>query len=115
VQILMAGPTQWFSVRTIVYRSDDRVYEERITLWRRADADQAADAALEESAEYAADVDGEDCGLAQVYEPYGDDMGGLRTQAEGCEIFSLARQSDLTPSQYLDRFFDTGAERQQVI
>ena len=54
-------------------------------------------------------------GLAQVFEPYGDDVAGLRAAAEGCEIFSLVRQSDLDPGGYLDTFFDTGREQQHVI
>jgi hypothetical protein len=111
----MPATTQWFSVRTIVHRPDDRVFEERITLWRRVDADEAAEAALAESAEYAADVGGEDCGLAQVYEPESDLTGGLRAPADGCEIFSLTRESDLSPGDYLDTFFDTGREQQQLI
>jgi|SoiMethySBSTD1v2_1073268.scaffolds.fasta_scaffold01138_31 hypothetical protein len=105
----------WYTVRTIVHRMDERVFQERITLWRRVDADDAAEAALAESAEYAADVGGIDCGLAQVFEPYGDDVAGLRAAAEGCEIFSLVRQSDLDPGGYLDTFFDTGREQQHVI
>ena len=91
---------QWFTVRTVVHRADERVYEERITLWRRNDADEAAEAALSESAEYAGDEGAVDCGLAQVYEPYGDDVAGLRSAADGCEIFSLARQSDLPPGEF---------------
>jgi hypothetical protein len=111
----MAVTIQWFSVRTIVHRRAEGVFEERITLWRRGDADAAADAALAESAEYATDVNGDDCGLAQVYEPYGDAVGGLRAAADGCEIFSLVRRSDLTPGAYLDAFFDTGREQQHSI
>ena len=106
---------QWFTVRTVVHRHDERVYQERITLWRRATADEAAEAALAESAEYAADEGAVDCGLAQVFEPYGDDVGGSAAAAEGCEIFSLVRQSDLEPGAYLDTFFDTGREQQQMI
>lgn len=105
----------WYTVRTVVHRRDEQVYQERITLWRRADADAAAEAALAESAEYAADEGAEDCGLAQVFEPYGDDVAGLRSAAEGCEIFSLVRQSELEPGPYLDTFFDTGREQQHVI
>lgn len=29
---------------------------------------------------------------------------------QGAEVFSLIRESDLDPSEYLDRFFDTGCE-----
>lgn len=111
----MADVMRWFSVRTVIARPIEGVYEERITLWWRADADAAADAALSESAEFAADVAGEDCGLAQVYELYGDSVGGLRSPADGCEIFSLVRQSDLPPGDYLDAFFDTGREHQNLI
>jgi hypothetical protein len=101
----------WYTVRTVVHREHEGTYQERITLWRREDGDEAADAALAESAEYAADVGGIDCGLAQVFEPYGDDVAGLRSAAEGCEIFSLVRESHLDPGKYLDTFFDTGHEQ----
>ena len=33
--------------------------------------------------------------------------------ADGVEVFSLLRTSDLSPSNYLNAFFDTGGERQQ--
>ena len=111
----MADPMHWFSVRTVVFRPREGLYEERITLWRRTDTDEAADAALSESAEYAADVGGQDCGLAQVYEPYGDTVAGLRAAADGSEVFVLVRQSDLPPGDYLDAFFDTGREQQHSI
>jgi hypothetical protein len=101
----------WFTVRTVVHRADEGTYEERITLWRREHPDEAADAALSESAEHAADVGGIDCGLAQVFEPYHDDVAGLRSAASGCEIFALVRESHLDPGKYLDTFFDTGHEQ----
>jgi hypothetical protein len=34
--------------------------------------------------------------------------------ADGVEVFSLLRDSDLTPSDYLTVFFDSGSERQQA-
>jgi hypothetical protein len=111
----MATTTRWYTVRTVVHRRSENVYEERITLWRADDADEAAESALAESAEYAADVGGDDCGLAQVYEPDDGVTGGLRAAADGCEIFFLARASDLPPGDYLDTFFDTGKEEQQLI
>ena len=32
----------------------------------------------------------------------------------GAEVFSLLRESSLQPGDYLEAFFDTGAERQSV-
>lgn len=111
----MASTTRWYSVRTVIHRPDENVYEERITLWHADDADEAAESALAESAAHAADVGGDDCGLAQVYEPDVGMTGGLRAAADGCEIFSLTRASVLPPGDYLDRFYDTGHEEQHVI
>jgi hypothetical protein len=34
------------------------------------------------------------------------------TLSDGAEVFSLMRASDLEPEAYIDRFFDTGLERQ---
>ena len=37
------------------------------------------------------------------------------TIGHGAELFSLLRESDLEPKEYLDAFFDTGDERQGEI
>jgi len=44
-------------------------------------------------------------GLAQAYELNGD-------PEHGAEIFSLLRDSELEPDDYLSAFFDTGQEHQ---
>jgi hypothetical protein len=46
--------------------------------------------------------------VAQSYELY-DEPG------DGAEVFSLIRVSDLEPSDYVDRYFDTGTERQSEL
>ena len=51
------------------------------------------------------DYDGESIGYHMVFEL---DDGSLRS---GSELFSLMRDSDLTPNEYLDHFHDTGTER----
>ena len=56
-------------------------------------------------------------GLAQAFSMLGDEVvdghvTGASTITEGTEVFSLIRESDLQPPQYLDSFFDTGRERQ---
>jgi hypothetical protein len=95
----------WDSVRC-VFRFPGDLFEERITLWRAASFDDAISLAEAEAAQYVKDVDGDYVGLAQAYLLAAD-------LAEGAEVFSLIRGSGLTTKDYLDRFFDTGAERQQ--
>lgn len=82
-------------------------YEERITLWRAASADEAIARAEEEAEEYAAGIEETPVvylGLAQCFHLF-DDPG------DGAEIFSLMRDSDLDHDDYIDSFFDTGSER----
>ena len=113
----VALPAQWYAVRCLFrspanrpwgphdLRRGESAYEERITLWHAASADDAIERAGEEAEAYATDVEAEYLGLAQSYrltcEP-----------AEGAEVFSLIRKSDLGPTAYLDGFFNTGSEYQ---
>jgi hypothetical protein len=90
-------------------RPDQRakhLYEERITLWSADSLDQAIELAETEATTYANDGD-KFLGYSQAYalpEPIA---------AHGVEVFSLLRESDLEPREYIDTFFDTGAERQR--
>lgn len=102
-------PSGWTAVRCI-FRSTTaadgaQIYEERVTIWHEADVDRAIEAAEREADTYAADIDAEFVGLAQAY--ILTDQPG-----HGAEVFSLMRDSDLDPDAYVDRFFDTGTERQ---
>ena len=102
----------WCSVRCVFswQRAGERVYEERITLWRTSDLDQAIARAEDEARTYAhesTEVLGEAVdylGLAQAH--LLDDQPG-----EGAEVFSLMRTHAAQPKDYLDAFFATGAER----
>ena len=88
----------------------DAVFEERLTLWREADVGRAIERAEPEAEAYAAqttwppDRVTEYLGTAQAHvlvdEP-----------ADGAEVFSLMRISQLAPTAYLDRSFTTGQER----
>jgi hypothetical protein len=82
-----------------------RRYEERITLWQAADLDAAIALAEAEAAVYAQDLGLAYAGLAQAYDLV-DEPG------HGAEVFSLIRDSDLAPEEYLDRFFATGDEHE---
>jgi hypothetical protein len=104
----------WVAVRC-VFRTvvdNDRVYEERITIWRAEDIDAALDLAEADARDYAQTLSvspgwpTEYTGLAQAY---------LMTEGpkHGGEVFSLMRTSTLDSREYLDRFFDDGNERQR--
>jgi hypothetical protein len=94
-----------FSVRCVFQHGDTAAYEERITLWRSANFDEAIALAEAEAGEYAELVGSRYLGLAQAYH-LADDV------EHGAEVFSLIRSSNLPPGEYLTAFFDTGAEHQ---
>ena len=96
-----------FAVRCF-FRIQATWYEERVTLWRAEDHDEAIRLAEAEALEYAADLDMEHLGLAQSFR-LSDDAD---PDQQGAEVFSLFRESGLAPADYLERFFDTGDENQ---
>jgi hypothetical protein len=75
----------WVSVRCVflLLRGEEQVYEERITLWRSADMDEAVARAEREAEAYADEV------------------------ADGAEVFSLMRVHAASPDEYLARFFSS--------
>ncbi len=109
----MSEDEQWFGVRCVFavgWPPDavGRTYEERITVWRARTAAEAVERAEAEAEEYAAAIEESPSPylrLAQSYRLEGP-------PGDGAEVFSLMRTSDLAPSDYLDRFFDTGDEHQ---
>jgi hypothetical protein len=85
------------------------MYEERITLWSARGFDHAIEFADAEAQRYAGEIPDADVPttyveLGQAYEL--DDEPGTA----GAELFSLVRDSDLSPGEYIDRYFDTGHE-----
>ena len=100
-------PASWYSVRCLFQAVDRQAYEERITLWQADSIDAAIRMAEEEASDYEQGSGFRYVGLAQAYD--------LKTDvvADGSELFSLIRSSNLQPSDYIDRFFDTGAEFQR--
>jgi hypothetical protein len=102
-----------YTVRTVIRwanrpnQSREFIYEERITAWNAESIDAAIDEAEQEVKEYAGE-DAEALDLIQAYWLF-DEIGLI---PQGTEVFSLLRESDLAPSDYLTAFFDTGGERQ---
>jgi hypothetical protein len=102
-----------FSVRCIFCwksRPDQRrkhLYEERITLWVANNIDEAIEFAEKEAATYAEDGE-EYLRFCQAYE-MSESIDG-----SGIEVFSLLRESDLDPMEYIDMFFCTGEEHERT-
>ena len=94
----------WYSVRCFLEHEAEpgasyHLYEERITLWFAESADAAIEQAEIEAQEYGAYMGGGlYLGLAQSYELI-DDIEP--EQFSGTEVFSLMRESDLDPDQFL--------------
>src|SRR4051812_43383434 len=85
------------------------LYEERITLWRANDIDDAIALAEVEAQSYASDSEVQYLEFCQAYALFED----LETNA--LEVFSLLRASDLEPAQYLNTFFNTGTEHERAV
>ncbi|MEU7900003.1 hypothetical protein AB0B45_45120 [Nonomuraea sp. NPDC049152] len=99
----------WYAVRCVFRWVTHGAYEERITLWRADSTETAILLAEQEAAEYVEGQDFEFLDFAQSYRLSDAAIG------QGTEVFSLLRDSDLPPDAYLDAFFDTGSERQEVL
>lgn len=94
----------WFGVRC-VFRHGENTYEERVVIVLAPDFAHAIAKAEDEAADYVDGLSAEYVGLAQAFALFDD-------PADGAEVFSLMRDSDLSPDEYLTAFFDTGDERQ---
>ena len=94
----------WFGVRC-VFHDPEGTYEERVTVWKADVFEEAVLMAEAEAKDYAGEIGAQFLGFAQAY-VMPDEPG------HGAEVFSLLRDSDLDPDEYLDTFFDTGAERE---
>lgn len=100
----------WFGVRCVFELNpetradaDPRSFEERVTIWQASGSDVAIELAEAEAVDYATILDARYLGLAQAYKIAGPPI-------QGWEAFSLIRQSELAPEEYLSEFFDTGRE-----
>ncbi len=104
---------KWHSVRCIFRHpkleksKEEFLYEERILLWKASDLKQAVEMAENEAHQYKESKECIYIGLAQGYHTYID------KPESGSEIFSLMRDDDSPPEEYIDLFFDTGGEKQK--
>jgi hypothetical protein len=99
--------SSWHTVRCVFrWGLEEPTYEERVTIWRAATLNHAVELAESEAKEYALSHGFEYIGLAQGFSLF-------EGPESGAEVFSLLRDSELAPGDYIDRFFDTGREHQQ--
>jgi uncharacterized small protein (DUF1192 family) len=90
------------------------LYEERITIWNADSLDEAIALAEKEIERYMNEESSKkekmvSLGFYQGFSGFKE----VQLDLQGEEVFSLLRQSDLAPDDYLDNFFDTGDEHQQ--
>lgn len=102
---------QWYSVKCVfVFEGTDSEclyrYEERITVWKAFSFDDAIEIAENEARKYESLTGAKYAGYSMTFHMYTD-------PAEGKEVFSIIRDSDLETDEYLDQFYDTGNERTQ--
>ncbi len=98
---------RWYAVRSFFNWPGLGAYEERITLWRAANAQEAIAKAEAEGDEYC------ERGRAHEMRRLPDAQAFLLAEPprEGGEAFSLLRNSEQLPDEYVKNFFITGNER----
>ncbi|MFE2962655.1 hypothetical protein ACFXKC_03020 [Streptomyces sp. NPDC059340] len=95
----------WYGVRCVFRHRELGVYEERVTLWTAGSLDEAIGCAEAEAGEYCAALEStEYTGFAEAFRM--DGVPGV-----GAEVFSLMRESELSPDSYVGKFYATGRER----
>ncbi|MCA9173544.1 MAG: DUF4288 domain-containing protein [Planctomycetales bacterium] len=105
----MKNSEPWYGVR-LIYRLTGMsrpAYEERILIVRANSEDDAIARAERCSREYESET-AEYIGYAMSFHIFDEDGACLEP---GTEVFSLIRESQLDPADYLDRFHDSGSER----
>lgn len=97
----------WYGVRCVTVNASpgqQRVYEERVTIWLAGSFEEAIAKAEDEARQYAEDIG--DC----EYTGFADAYAMVDSPGEGAEVYSLCRSSDLDVDAYLDRFLADGNE-----
>ncbi|MEZ6092920.1 MAG: hypothetical protein R3C03_01595 [Pirellulaceae bacterium] len=102
----MSEHEPWFGVRLLYrhLRATGQTFEERILIIRSPTAEDAIEATEKLSIQDYEHETTERLGYAMTFNIF--DCNGP-SLPNGSEVFSLIRDSDLTPAVYLDRFYDS--------
>jgi hypothetical protein len=99
---------KWFSVQSFVRIAEAAIlpeqgqtYEERLTIWRAVDAEEAASLAETEAEQYAKKNGYERLDYLVAYELF-------ESPSVGSEVWSYMRQSQLDPGSFLRRYVIEG-------
>ena len=104
----------WYGVR-LVYRHlsmKKPSYEERVLIVRAENFEAAIESAERLSRDNYESKTTIYTGYAMAFNIIDEDGPAL---GDGVEVFSLMRRSELDADDYLDRFYDTGAERTRTV
>jgi len=104
----------WYGAKCIFVHYDladnknTKTYEERIVVFKAKNFDDAILQAETEAENYAKDCSNTKyVNFVNVFHIYDEVV------KSGSEVYSLMRDSKLTPAKYLNRFYDTNKERAQ--
>lgn len=100
----------WYGARTLYdsypdKQSETKIYEERIVVLQATSFDEAIQRAEKEAKTYANEAQMKYLGFVNVYQIADESI------ENGSEVYSLMRESKLTPSKYIDTFYETGSEK----
>lgn len=104
----MKNTEPWYGVRLIYHHKNDlcNAYEEQIVIVRAESFAEAIEQAEILAEEYQSETTVY-TGHAMCFHIFDKSEERL---SHGTEVFSLIRKSDLEPSEYINRYYDTGTE-----
>lgn len=95
----------WFAVKCVFYDSINKLYEERITLFKAVNNEEALRKAEQDAEEVCEALEGYAyVGYAETFHLFED------RPEEGTEVYSTLRESNLDAKEYVKRYVRTGAE-----
>lgn len=96
----------WYSVKTLLYNTEVKTYEERIVLFRANSFDDAESQAIAQSKEHVSNLNGIIfIGIIDVFHLYDQPIGS------GSEVFSQMIKSDLSSKEFIQRFYNLDLDK----